>query len=78
MGATGCLRPVLSSLSRATENDCIESGFESRVVEGLKRTKHGLQAASGTHFLPLKFIKPMSPRPPRRGPDDVGISGCFK
>jgi len=49
-GAAGCSQPVLSSLSRATENDRLEPGFDGRVVEGLKRKKHGLQAASGTHF----------------------------
>jgi len=54
MGATGCLQPVLSSLSRATGNDRLEPGFEGRAEVGLKRAKHGLQAARGTtqYFTP--------------------------
>jgi len=59
--ATGCKQPVLSSIFRATENDRLEPGLEGRVVEGLKRTKHGLQATSGTIFHPWNSLSQCHP-----------------
>jgi len=61
MGATGRLQPVRSSISGATGNDRFEPGFEGRVVMGLKRTKHGLQAARGPHFHPSDSLSQCHP-----------------
>jgi len=72
MGTTGCLQPVLSSLSRATGIDRFEPGFDGRVDVGLKRTKHWLQAASGTQISPLEFSRPAPPR--RKGTNGARLT----